>query len=110
MPESRITHCENRCKPELLLFDESVSGLDVSVQAAILNLLGELQADNAIAFLFISHDLAVVSYLADEIAVIYLGHLMEVGRTSDVLEPLYHPYTEALLSAIPRIDPDARQE
>lgn len=96
-------------QPDLLLFDESVSGLDVSVQAAILNLLSELQEENETAYLFISHDLAVVSYLADTIAVIYLGHLMEVGPTRDVLEPPYHPYTEALLSAIPLIDPDARR-
>jgi peptide/nickel transport system ATP-binding protein len=90
--------------PDLLLFDESVSGLDVSVQAAILNLLSELQNERGGAYLFISHDLAVVAYLADVVAVIYLGKLMEVGPTSDVLEPPYHPYTEALLSAIPLID------
>lgn len=97
-------------QPELLLFDESVSALDVSVQASILNLLNELQRDNQSAYLFISHDLAVVSYLADEIAVIYLGHLMEVGRTQDILDPPYHPYTEALLSAIPMLDLDIQQE
>jgi peptide/nickel transport system ATP-binding protein len=90
--------------PDLLLFDESVSGLDVSVQAAILNLLSELQNERGGAYLFISHDLAVVAYLADVVAVIYLGQLMEVGPTADVLEPPYHPYTEALLSAIPLID------
>lgn len=96
-------------QPDLLLFDESVSGLDVSVQAAILNLLDDLQGEHETAYLFISHDLAVVSYLADAIAVVYLGHLMEVGPTAAVLEPPYHPYTEALLSAIPLIDPDARR-
>ena len=96
--------------PELLLFDEAVSALDVSVQASILNLLNELQGVRQSSYLFISHDLAVVSYLADEIAVVYLGHLMEVGRTPDVLEPPYHPYTEALLSAIPLADPAAQQE
>ena len=78
-------------QPELLLFDEAVSALDVSVQASILNTLNELQRERHSAYLFISHDLAVVSYLADEIAVIYLGHLMEVGRTGDILEPPYHP-------------------
>jgi peptide/nickel transport system ATP-binding protein len=88
-------------QPDLLLFDEAVSALDVSVQAAILNLLNELQREQGSAYIFISHDLAVVSYVADEIAVIYLGHLMEVGRTQEVLQPPYHPYTEALLSAIP---------
>jgi peptide/nickel transport system ATP-binding protein len=96
--------------PELLLFDEAVSALDVSVQASILNLLNELQAERQSSYLFISHDLAVVGYLADEIAVIYLGHLMEVGRAADVLEPPSHPYTEALLSAIPSADPQAQME
>ena len=94
-------------EPEVLLFDESVSGLDVSVQAALLNLLGSLQREHGSAYLFISHDLAVVSYIADEIAVMYLGHLMEVGPTRDVLSPPYHPYTEALLSAVPRPEPGA---
>lgn len=97
-------------QPELLLLDEAVSSLDVSVQASILNMLNELQQERRSAYLFISHDLAVVGYLADEIAVIYLGHLMEVGRTEDILEPPYHPYTEALLSAIPLVDPAAQQE
>lgn len=97
-------------QPELLLFDESVSALDVSVQASILNLLNELQRERQSTYLFISHDLAVVSYLADEIAVIYLGHLMEVGRTADILEPPYHPYTEALLSALPLPDPTVQQD
>jgi peptide/nickel transport system ATP-binding protein len=92
-------------QPDLLLFDESISGLDVSVQAAILNLLIELQQETGSAYLFISHDLAVVGYLADVIAVIYLGKLMEVGRTEQMLTPPYHPYTEALLSAIPNLDP-----
>lgn len=95
-------------QPDLLLFDESISGLDVSVQAAILNLLIELQQETESAYLFISHDLAVVGYLADVIAVIYLGQLMEVGRTEQMLTPPYHPYTEALLSAIPNLDPDIK--
>ncbi len=97
-------------QPDLLLLDESVSGLDVSVQAAILNLLNELQMENHSAYLFISHDLAVVSYLADTIAVIYLGQLMEVGRTAQLLAPPYHPYTEALLSAVPVPDPTADRQ
>lgn len=97
-------------RPDLLLFDESVSGLDVSVQAAILNLLNELQQEHGSAYLFISHDLAVVSYLADVVAVIYLGHLMEVGRRQEILRSPYHPYTEALLSAIPRLDPEESGE
>lgn len=96
--------------PELLLFDESLSGLDVSVQAAILNLLDQLQLERNTAYLFISHDLAVVGYLADEIAVIYRGRLMESGPKAAVLEPPYHPYTEALLSAVPPPDPRARRD
>jgi peptide/nickel transport system ATP-binding protein len=95
-------------QPDLLLFDESVSGLDVSVQAAILNLLTELQQETESAYLFISHDLAVVGYLADVIAVIYLGQMMEVARTEQMFSPPYHPYTEALLSAIPNLDPEIK--
>lgn len=87
--------------PELVLFDESVSALDVSVQAAVLNLLNELQREHHSTYLFITHDLSVVSYLADEIAVVYLGRLMEVGPVERVLNPPSHPYTEALLSAVP---------
>jgi peptide/nickel transport system ATP-binding protein len=96
--------------PDLLICDEPVSSLDVSVQASILNLLNELQAERSNSLLFISHNLAVVGYLADEIAVIYLGNLMEVAAAADLFEPPYHPYTEALLSAIPLADPQAEQE
>lgn len=95
--------------PELLLADEPVSALDVSVQASILNLMSDLQAENNSTMLFISHDLAVVGYLADQIAVIYVGHLMEVADADRLFEPPYHPYTEALLSAIPLADPSAKQ-
>jgi peptide/nickel transport system ATP-binding protein len=96
--------------PELLISDEPVSALDVSVQASILNLLNELQAERGSSNLFISHDLAVVGYLADVIAVIYAGNLMEVARADDLFRPPYHPYTEALLSAIPQPDPEVEQE
>ena len=95
--------------PALLICDEPVSALDVSVQAAILNLLLELQAESGSSLLLISHDLAAVGYLADEIAVIYLGSLMEVAQATDLFQTPYHPYTEALLSAIPLIDPTAEQ-
>jgi peptide/nickel transport system ATP-binding protein len=89
--------------PALLVADEAVSSLDVSVQAAILNLLNNLQGSYGGAYLFISHDLAVVGYFADIIAVMYLGKLMEVGAAGDMFSPPYHPYTEALISAIPRV-------
>jgi peptide/nickel transport system ATP-binding protein len=95
--------------PSLLIADEAVSGLDVSVQASILNLLQSLQGKQDNAVLFISHDLAVVAHVSDQIAVIYLGRLMEWTPAESLLEPPYHPYTEALLSAIPLMDPDAEQ-
>lgn len=96
--------------PDLLLCDEPVSSLDVSVQASILNLIAALQAEHDSAVLFISHDLAVVAYLADKVAVIYAGELMEMADAQALLKPPYHPYTEALLSAIPLMDPDAEQK
>jgi peptide/nickel transport system ATP-binding protein len=96
--------------PGVLICDEPVSSLDVSVQAAILNLLNDLQEQHGSSLLFISHDLAVVGYLADEIAVIYLGLLMQVAPAEELFVPPYHPYTEALLSAIPDIDPRTKGE
>lgn len=96
--------------PDLLICDEPVSSLDVSVQASILNLLTELQAENEFAMVFISHDLVVVGYLADRVAVLYLGQLMELADSKAVFSPPYHPYTEALLSSIPLLDPSATQE
>lgn len=96
--------------PALFVADEPVTSLDVSVQASLLNLLNQLQVDMGSSYLVISHDLAVVGYLADVVAVIYLGQLMEVAEAQALFEPPYHPYTEALLSAIPLIDPEARQE
>ena len=92
-------------RPELVICDEPTSALDVSVQARILNLLMDLQADGGGAYLFISHDLAVVGYLADVIAVVYLGQLMDVGGRERFFEPPFHPYTEALLSSVPLLDP-----
>jgi peptide/nickel transport system ATP-binding protein len=96
-------------RPRLVVCDEPTSALDVSVQAAILNLLADLQAEEGTAYLFISHDLGVVRYLADRIAVLYLGRLMEVGPAEDVFEGPHHPYTEALLSAVPRLDGTVRE-
>ena len=86
-------------RPRLVICDEPTSALDASVQAAILNLLVELQDRDEVAYLFISHDLAVVRYLADRIAVMYLGHLLEIGVAEDVLAGPHHPYTAALVSA-----------
>lgn len=86
-------------RPALTVCDEPVSALDVSVQAAILNLLVELQATEGVSYIFISHDLAVVRYLADRIGVMYLAQLVEIGRTEDVFSGPQHPYTEVLLSA-----------
>jgi peptide/nickel transport system ATP-binding protein len=92
--------------PNLLIADEPVSALDVSVQANILNLLKELQTQHHTASLLISHDIAVVTYLADEVAVMYLGQVMEFSDARQLFTPPHHPYTEALLSAVPVADPE----
>jgi peptide/nickel transport system ATP-binding protein len=90
--------------PRIVVCDEPTSALDVSVQAAILNLLADLQRDEGSSYIFISHDLNVVRYLSDRIAVLYLGRLMEVGPAETVFTPPHHPYTEALLSAVPTFE------
>jgi peptide/nickel transport system ATP-binding protein len=90
--------------PEFVLCDEPTSALDVSVQASILNLLAELQLQQQVSYIFISHDLGIVRYLADRIAVMYLGQIVEMGPCSNVFAPPHHPYTEALLSAMPSLD------
>jgi peptide/nickel transport system ATP-binding protein len=90
--------------PRVIVCDEPTSALDVSVQAAILNLLADLQAQRQVSYLFISHDLGVVRYLADRIAVLYLGRVMEIGPAERVFSGPHHPYTEALLSAVPSLD------
>jgi peptide/nickel transport system ATP-binding protein len=91
-------------EPRLVVCDEPTSALDISVQAALLNELVDLQRRHGTAYLFISHDLGVVRYIADRIAVMYLGRLVETGPTEEVFAPPHHPYTEALLSALPTID------
>jgi peptide/nickel transport system ATP-binding protein len=96
-------------EPRVVVCDEPTSALDVSVQAAILNLLAELQAEKGVTYLFISHDLGVVRYLSDRIAVLYLGRLMELGDAETVFNAPHHPYTEALLSSIPQVDGEERE-
>ena len=93
--------------PRIVVCDEPTSALDVSVQAAILNLLAGLQNDLRTSYLFISHDIGVVRYLADRIAVMYVGRIFELGKTGQIFEGPVHPYTEALLSAVPNIDGEA---
>ena len=93
--------------PGLVVADEPVSALDVSVQAAILNLLGELLEQSQLGLVLISHDLALVHHMADHVAVMYLGRVVEYGPVDQVFQPPYHPYTEALLKAAPTPDPDA---
>lgn len=94
--------------PEFIVCDEPVSALDVSIQAQIINLLKELQEKYNLTYLFISHDLSVVEYISDTVGVMYLGNLVEYGTTEDIFRNPLHPYTEALFSAIPIPDPEAK--
>ena len=97
-------------KPKLVICDEPVSALDVSIQAQIINLLKKLQREENMSYLFISHDLSVVKYISDNIAVMYLGNIVETGTTEDICTNAKHPYTQALFSAVPVADPHHKSD
>jgi len=97
-------------KPKLVICDEPVSALDVSIQAQIINLLKKLQREEGMSYLFISHDLSVVKYISDNIAVMYLGNIVETGTTADICADAKHPYTQALFSAVPIADPNHKSD
>ena len=96
--------------PQIIVCDEAVSALDVSIQAQVINLLRDLQKDMNLTYLFISHDLSVVEHISDKVGVMYLGRLIEFSETEDLFEKPLHPYTEALLSAVPVADPTVQME
>jgi oligopeptide/dipeptide ABC transporter ATP-binding protein len=90
-------------KPEVIVCDEAVAALDVSIRAQILNLLKDIQADSQISYLFISHDLSTLRFLADRVAIMYLGRIVEYGTSAEVFGDPQHPYTKALIAAIPEV-------
>ncbi|BDR59218.1 ABC transporter ATP-binding protein [Xylocopilactobacillus apicola] len=96
--------------PKFIIADEPISALDVSIQAQVVNLMKEIQQNNNLTYLFIAHDLSMVKYISDRIAVMHLGHLMELGTADDVYNHPLHPYTKSLLSAIPLPDPEVERK
>jgi oligopeptide transport system ATP-binding protein len=95
-------------EPQLVLADEPISALDVSIRAQVLNLLKKLQNENDLTYLFIAHDLSIIRYISDRIAVMHNGHIVELGKADEIYSSPIHPYTRALLTAIPQPDPNSK--
>jgi peptide/nickel transport system ATP-binding protein/oligopeptide transport system ATP-binding protein len=96
--------------PEFIVCDEPVSALDVSIQAQIIELLTELKREMGLTYLFISHDISVIGYLSDRVAVMYLGEIVEIGPVGAILSRARHPYTQSLMSAVPEVEPNAARK